>query len=74
MYLKYNGILRAILSTDPADVEDNLFPTTIMLIISGILKLSSIAKMPDSGIYKNCKCWCMLLGVWHASVRDIYCM
>jgi hypothetical protein len=53
MYLKYNGILRAILSTDQADVEDNLFPTTIMLIISGILKLSSIAKMPDNGMYNE---------------------
>ena len=60
MYLKYNGILRAILSTDPADVEDNLFPTTIMLIVSGILKLSSIAKMPDSGMYKELR---MHLGV-----------
>ena len=50
LYAVYNRILRAILSTDPADAEENLFSTTIWLIVSGILKLSSIAKMPDDGM------------------------
>ena len=50
MYHVYNNILRN-LGLDPGEVSAtaNLFPTTIQLIVSGIRKLSTIAKMPEGG-------------------------
>ena len=51
MYQKYNELLRA-LSEEGADVSKftNLYPTTLACIVSGILKLSRVAKMPEGGV------------------------
>ena len=48
MYYVYNNILRDIESGE-ASATANRYPTTIQLIVSGIRKLSTIAKMPDGG-------------------------
>ena len=50
MYHVYNNILRN-LGIDSGEVSEtaNRYPTTIQLIISGIRKLSTIAKMPEDG-------------------------
>ena len=48
MYHVYNGILRNVESQEDAATA-NCYPTTIQLIVSGIRKLSAIAKMPEGG-------------------------
>ena len=48
MYHVYNNILRDVDSGD-GSATANRYPTTIQLIISGIRKLSTIAKMPEGG-------------------------
>ena len=48
MYHVYNNILRDVNSGD-GSATANRYPTTIQLIISGIRKLSTIAKMPEDG-------------------------
>lgn len=52
MYHIYNNILRNALAGG-AEVA-NLYPTTIGLIVSGILKLCRVAKMPEGGaVYRG---------------------
>ena len=48
MYSVYNNILRDIESGEDSATA-NRYPTTIQLIVSGIRKLSTIAKMPEGG-------------------------
>ena len=48
MYYVYNNILRDIESGEDSATA-NRYPTTIQLIVSGIRKLSTIAKMPEGG-------------------------
>ena len=48
MYHVYNGILRNVESQEDAATV-NCYATTIQLIVSGIRKLSAIAKMPEGG-------------------------
>ena len=48
MYHVYNGILRNVESQEDAATA-NCYPTTIQLVVSGIRKLSAIAKMPEGG-------------------------
>ena len=50
MHAKYNTILRDMTAKEDADKCDNLYPTTLGLIVSGILKLCRIAKMPEAGV------------------------
>ena len=50
MYTKYNAILRDMTSMDDGDQSVNLYPTTLGLIVSGILKLCRIAKMPQGAV------------------------
>jgi len=43
MYVRYNGVLRGVAGRTPGDKHNstlNLYATTIMLIVSGLLKLS----------------------------------
>ena len=49
MYHVYNTILRDVDSGEVSSATANLYPTTIQLIVSGIRKLSTIAKMPEGG-------------------------
>ena len=48
MYHVYNKILRDVEAQDHA-ASANRYPTTIQLIVSGIRKLSAVAKMPEGG-------------------------
>ena len=49
MYQIYNTLLRVVSEQEGADVSKftNRYPTTLACIVSGILKLSRIAKMPE---------------------------
>jgi hypothetical protein len=49
MYHVYNNILRDIESCGEVSSTANRYPTTIQLIVSGIRKLCTIAKMPEGG-------------------------
>ena len=50
MYHVYNNILRNLgIDSGEVSATANLYPTTIQLIVSGIRKLSTIAKMPEGG-------------------------
>jgi hypothetical protein len=50
MYHVYNNILRNLgIDSGEVSATANRYPTTIQLIVSGIRKLSTIAKMPEGG-------------------------
>ena len=54
MYFVYNGILRDFASEEPSSADNinvnaNKYSTTLAAIVSGILKLGRIAKMPEGG-------------------------
>ena len=50
MYTKYNSILRDMAAMEDADKSTNLYPTTLGLIVSGILKLCRVATMPQGAV------------------------
>jgi len=48
MFLKYNGILRRFPDGVVKGLKGNTYTTTIHCIVSGIIKLSKVMRLPDS--------------------------